>query len=110
MSIYYKTPFKLQTLVAGNNVAYTVPASVVAQVRACTIHNPTATQITMEVHILAENVVNPDASTRIIKGTLFENGSYLCPELANHILQPGDRVVFIGENLNAMLSILEQTQ
>ena len=110
MSISYKTPFKLQSLVAGNNLAYTVPEFVVSQVRACTIHNPTATQKSIEVYILPESVIDPAAAYRIIKGTLFENGSYLCPELANHCLQKGDKVVFVGEGLNAVLSVLEQSQ
>ena len=45
---------------------------------------------------------------RLVKKTLAQNESYLCPEVINHILTEGMKVILKGEGVNAMLSVAEQ--
>lgn len=104
----YKTPFKIQPLIAGENLAYQVPVNVFAQIRAATFHNSSPNAQVIKVHIVPSNIEVIDDTTRILQKSLGVNESYLCPEIANHVLQVGDKVYFVGEGVNAMLSVLEQ--
>lgn len=97
--IQYKNVFPAQVLGNGENVAYIVPDGVVSSVRALTLHNPTSNIVTVEL------LVN---ETVLMKKALTENQSYLCPELANHVLHTGAKVVLKGHGVNAMLSVAEQ--
>lgn len=106
--IKYKTPFKLKTVGSGDVLGYQVPLGTVAHVRACTLHNATDAAIAVEIHIVSENVSTTAANTRIINKNLSAGESYLCPELANHNLQAGDKLFFKGSGINAMLSVMEQ--
>ena len=109
--ILYKNPFKPQTLIAGDVLAYEVSASVVAHVRACTFHNASENSVVAEVYILPINTSAPTASAqRLVKKTLMPGDSYLCPEVVNHVLEGGFKVYFKGEGCNAMLSVSEQAQ
>jgi hypothetical protein len=106
--IKYKTPFKLKPLEEGNILGYQVPIGTVAHSRACTAHNPTEVAITLEIHVLPDNIDTPSIASRIIKKNLAAGESYLCPELANHNLQTGDKVYFVGKGINLMFSVMEQ--
>lgn len=106
--IKYKTPFKLKPLIAGNNLAYQVALNTVGHVRACTLHNATGASVEVSVYILPENIAEVDSTHQVVKKVLSSGESYLCPELANHNLQAGDKVFFVGEGVNAMLSVMEQ--
>lgn len=97
--IQYKNVFPAQTLGDGENVVYVVPDGVVSSVRALTLHNPTSNIVTVEL------LVN---ETVLMKKALTENQSYLCPELANHVLHTGAKVVLKGHGVNVMLSVAEQ--
>lgn len=97
--IVYKNAFPAQALSGGDNVAYVVPDGVVSSVRALTVHNPSANMVTVEVFI---------NDVQMIKKTLAENQSYLCPELANHVLHGGTKISIWGQGVNAMLSVAEQ--
>ena len=109
--ILYKTPFKPQTLIAGDVLAYEVSNAVVAHIRACTFHNTSATSVVVEVYVLPSNIIAPSAlAQRLVKKTLMTNESYLCPEVVNHVLEGGFKVYFKGEGCNAMLSVSEQAQ
>lgn len=97
--IQYKNVFPAQTLDDGENVVYIVPDGVVSSVRALTLHNPTSNIVTVE--LLVNEAV-------LMKKALAENQSYLCPELSNHVLHTGVKVVLKGHGVNAMLSVAEQ--
>lgn len=96
--ITYKLAYK-QTLGGGDETAYTTPTGVVASVRALTLHNPTTDNVAVTVAM---------AGVQVLKKTLSPNQSYLCPELANHILGGGDVITINGQGVNAVLSVSEQ--
>lgn len=106
--IKYLSPFKAQALVAGDNQAYTVPASTVSQIRALTFHNTTASNVSIEAYLIPSTVATVGDAQRLVKKTLAQNESYLCPEVINHILTEGMKVVLVGSGVNAMLSVAEQ--
>lgn len=106
--IKYKNPFKPQTLIAGDVLAYETPQNTVAQVRACTFHNKSSANVAIEVHVVPLNVETVDTAQRLIRKTLAQNESYLCPEIVNHALEAGHKIYFKGEGVNAMLSVMEQ--
>lgn len=106
--IKYKNPFKPQTLIAGDVLAYEVPQNTVSQVRACTFHNKSANNVSIEVYITPSNVDVVDLPQRLIRKTLAQDESYLCPEIVNHALESGHKIYFKGEGVNAMLSVMEQ--
>lgn len=97
--ISYKNALRASTLSDGENVAYVVPDGVVSSVRALTLHNATSDIIVVSV------AVN---GVQMLKKSLAENQSYLCPELANHVLHGGVKIVLKGAGVNAMLSVAEQ--
>lgn len=106
--IKYKNPFKPQTLIAGDVLAYEVPPNTVSQVRACTFHNKSENNAAVEIYIMPGNVTTIDLAQRLMRKTLAQNESYLCPEIVNHALEAGHKIYFIGEGVNAMLSVMEQ--
>ena len=106
--IKYKNPFKPQTLIAGNVLAYQVPESTVSQVRACTFHNKSEANVAIEIYLVPANVEVVDLAQRLVRKTLSQNESYLCPEIINHALETGCKVYFTGTGVNAMLSVMEQ--
>ena len=106
--IRYLNPFKPQSLVADNNIAYVVPGLSVAQIRALTFHNATASPISIEVYLVPASD-SVQASNRLVKKTLGTNEGYLCPEVINHVLTEGMQVVLVGQGANATLSIMEQS-
>lgn len=97
--ISYKNALRASTLSDGENVAYIVPDGVVSSVRALTLHNATSNIIVVSV------AVN---GVQMLKKSLAENQSYLCPELANHVLHGGTKISILGQGVNAMLSVAEQ--
>lgn len=97
--ISYKNALRASTLSDGENVAYIVPDGVVSSVRALTLHNATSNIIVVSV------AVN---GVQMLKKSLAENQSYLCPELANHVLHGGTKISIFGQGVNAMLSVAEQ--
>jgi len=107
--IKYISPFKAQALVADNNQAYIVPNNTVSQIRALTFHNTTANSVSIEVYLIPANVSTTDVAQRLVKKTLAQNESYLCPEVINHILTDGMKVTLTGQGVNAMLSVAEQS-
>lgn len=107
MSINSVQAFPTQALGAGNVLAYTVPTGTTATIRAATLHNPTALPITGQVFIVSAAGTVGD-TFRLVNKALGQNQSYLCPEIVNHILKVGDQVFFSGQNLNAVLSVVEQ--
>lgn len=106
--IKYLSPFKAQALAAGDNQAYIAPASTVSQIRALTFHNTTASNVSVEVYLIPSNIATTESAQRLVKKTLAQNESYLCPEVINHILTEGMKVILKGEGVNAMLSVAEQ--
>lgn len=96
--VTYKLAYN-QTLGGGDETLYIAPTDVVASVRALTLHNPTSDNVAVIVMF---------AGVQIIKKTLSSNQSYLCPELANHLLPSGVTVVVSGQGVNAVLSVSEQ--
>lgn len=109
--ILYKNPFKPQTLIDGDVLAYEVSVSVIAHIRACTLHNTSASSVVVEVYILPTNTSAPTTmAQRLVKKTLMPGDSYLCPEVVNHVLEGGYKVYFKGQGCNAMLSVSEQAQ
>lgn len=106
--IRYLNPFKPQSLVAGNNIAYVVPGLSVAQIRALTFHNATETPISIEVYLVPASG-SVQAANRLVKKTIATNESYLCPEVVNHVLTEGMQVVLVGQGANATLSVMEQS-
>lgn len=94
--VTYKLAYN-QTLGGGDETLYTAPSGVVASVRALTLHNPTTDNVAVTVAM---------AGVQVLKKTLSPNQSYLCPELANHIV--GGAVVASGQGVNAVLSVSEQ--
>lgn len=106
--IRYLNPFKPQSLVAGNNIAYVVPGLSVAQIRALTFHNATANPVSVEVYLVPASG-SVQASNRLVKKTIATNESYLCPEVINHVLTEGMQVVLVGQGANATLSVMEQS-
>lgn len=107
--ITYKQALAPQALGAGDVLAYTVPDGVIAQIRACTLHNTTAGAITAKIYIVSAAGTVADGQ-RLVTKALGQNQSYLCPEIVNHVLKAGDKVYFNGENINAALSVMEQVQ
>ena len=105
--IRYLNPFKPQSLVADNNIAYVVPGLSVAQIRALTFHNATANPVSVEVYLVPASG-SVQASNRLVKKTIATNESYLCPEVVNHVLTEGMQVVLVGQGANATLSVMEQ--
>ena len=106
--IRYLNPFKPQSLVADNNIAYVVPGLSVAQIRALTFHNATANPVSVEVYLVPASG-SVQASNRLVKKTIATNESYLCPEVVNHVLTEGMQVVLVGQGANATLSVMEQS-
>lgn len=107
--IKYLSPFKAQSLAAGDNQAYVVPANNTAQIRALSFHNTTAGAVSVEVYLIPSGVGSTLPAQRLVKKTLAQDESYLCPEVVNQILTAGMKVVLVGEGVNAMLSVVEQT-
>lgn len=101
--------FAPQTLTAGDVLAYTVPVSTTATIRACTIHNSDSTPHAITVFVVPSSGSVGDAY-QLLSKTLAARQSYLCPEIVNHILKAGDKVYMNGESNNAMLSVMEQVQ
>ena len=64
--IRYLNPFKPQSLVADNNIAYVVPGLSVAQIRALTFHNATESPISIEVYLVPASG-SVQASNRLVK-------------------------------------------
>lgn len=106
--IRYLSPFKAQKLMQGENEGYVVPVGTVAQIRALTFHNTTADAVFIEVYLIPSNVLTTENAQRLVWKSLVKNQSYLCPELINHALTEGMRVILKGEGVNAMLSVMEQ--
>ena len=106
--IKYLSPFKSQALVSGDNQAYVVPVSTVSQIRALTFHNTTAGNVSIDVYLIPSTVATTQDAQRLVKKTLAQNESYLCPEVINHVLTGGMKVVLKGTGVNAMLSVAEQ--
>ncbi|NNP70931.1 hypothetical protein [Acinetobacter sp. Ac_5812] len=106
--IKYLSPFKTQALAAGDNLAYTNPANTATQIRALSFHNTTAGNISVEVYVIPTGVATTADAQRLVKKTLAQNESYLCPEVINHNLVDGERVVLKGTGVNAKLSVAEQ--
>lgn len=106
--INYLSPFKSQALKEGNNIAYTVPSLTVSQVRALTFHNTTGNAVSIEVYVSAN--LDIALSQRLVKKTLAQNASYLCPEVINHVLTEGMAITLVGLGVNAMLSVMEQSR
>lgn len=106
--IKYKNPFKPQTLIAGDVLAYEAPLNAISQVRACTFHNKSEANVAIEVYVVPQNVATVDLAQRLIRKTLAQNESYLCPEIVNHVLEAGHKIYFKGAGVNAMLSVMEQ--
>lgn len=107
--INYVSPFKAQALVSGNNTAYTVPGNTISHIRALSFHNTTASSVSIEVYLIPSNISTVETAQRLVKKTLAQNESYLCPEVINHALSEGMKVVLVGTAVNAMLSVAEQT-
>lgn len=107
--INYISPFKAQTLMSGDNVAYIVPSSTVAQIRALTFHNTSASSIEIGAYLIPSNVEDTNTGQRLVTKTLGQNESYLCPEVINQVLNEGMKVVLSGQGVNAMLSVAEQS-
>lgn len=105
----YISPLKPQSLTSGNNTAYVVPSLCFAQIRALTFHNATNNTITVEAYLLPSNVSTVDNAQRLLRKSIGANESYLCPELINHVLPEGMKVVLTGQGVNAMLSVVEQS-
>ena len=106
--IKYLSPFKAQSLVTGDNQAYIVGANTIAQIRALTFHNTTAGSVSVEVYLIPSNINTTNDAQRLVKKTLGQNESYLCPEVINQVLDAGSKVVLKGVGVNAMLSVAEQ--
>lgn len=106
--INYISPFKTQALKSGNNIVYITPALTTSQIRALTFHNTTTAAVSIEVYVSA----NSDITTaqRLVKKTLGQNESYLCPEVINHVLTDGMSITLVGLGVNAMLSVMEQAR
>ncbi|WP_173911047.1 hypothetical protein [Acinetobacter sp. Marseille-Q1618] len=106
--IKYLSPLKAQALAAGNNEVYTVPANTITHIRALTFHNTTAANMDIEVYLIRSNIPTVESGQRLVKKVLSQNESYLCPEVINHVLTDGMKVVLVGNGVNAMLSVSEQ--
>lgn len=106
--IRYLNPFKPQSLVADNNIAYVVPGLSVAQIRALSLHNTGANPVSVEVYLVPASG-SVQAANRLVKKTIATNESYLCPEVVNHVLTEGMQVVLVGQGANATLSVMEQS-
>ena len=66
--ILYKTPFKPQTLIAGDVLAYEVKSAAIAHVRAWTFHHASANNVNIEVYVLPLDSNTPTASAqRLVK-------------------------------------------
>lgn len=106
MAYTYKQAFAPNVLGAGNTTAYTVPTGTTAQLRAITVHNPTASPV-----VLTANAVpaagSLGTSNRLLTITIAAGRAYMCPELINHTLTTGDALVFSGTGLNLMVSVAE---
>lgn len=106
--INYLSPFKSQALKDGNNIAYTTPLLTVSQIRALTFHNTTSAAVSIEVYVSTNLDITP--AQRLVKKTLAQNESYLCPEVINHVLTEGMAITLVGTGVNAMLSVMEQSR
>lgn len=110
MTYKYVQAFPTGALGAGNVTVYTVPTSAsVSQIRSAKVHNPTAGVIVFELHIVAPAGLSA-STNQIIKKSIAVNETYMCPELLNMTLIPGNFVVAIGQNLNVELSVAEVVQ
>lgn len=107
MTKYY-SPFKAQALVAGSNLAYLTPAETVAHIRALVFHNTTVDSVSIEVYLLPAGIAAIADQYRLVKKTLTQNQSYLCPEVINQALEAGARIMLVGTGVNARLSVAEQ--
>lgn len=106
MAYTYKQVFAPAALGAGNVTAYTVPLGTVAQIRAVTVHNPTAAPITLTAHIVPA-AGSFGTANKLLSFAIGAGRAYLCPELINQTMQAADTLVFTGQNLNVMVSVAE---
>lgn len=97
MSIVYIQAFNA-ALAGGSNTLYTAPAATVAQIRAFTAHNPTASPVDLVV------LVN---SVRHVKKTIAADASVVLSELLNQQVNAGQVVTATGAGLNLILSLAE---
>lgn len=97
MSITYKQAFNA-TLAAGSNTLYTAPAATLAQIRAFTAHNPTASPVDLVV------LVN---SVQLVKKTIAADASLVVSELLNHQVNAAQVVTATGTALTVILSLAE---
>ena len=97
MATTYKQAYN-DTLIAGSNTLYTVPAGTSAQVRAFTAHNPTMTPITLVVSAngkdFAEQVVASKARMSVA-------------EVFNQQINAGQSIVATGAGMNLWVSVAE---
>lgn len=106
MAYTYKQAFAPAALGAGNVTAYTVPLGTIAQIRAVTVHNQTASPITLTAHIVPA-AGSVGTTNRLLSVVIASGRAYLCPELINQTMQAADMLVFTGQNLNVMVSVAE---
>jgi len=106
MAYTYKQAYAPNVLGAGNITAYTVPTGTTAQLRAITVHNPTASPIVLTANIVPVSG-SLGTSNRLLSFTIPAGRAYMCPELINQTMTTGDALVFTGAGLNLMVSVAE---
>ncbi len=97
MSIDYIQAFNA-ALAGGSNTLYTAPAGTLAQIRAFTAHNPTASPVDLVV------LVN---SVQHVKKTIAADATLVVSELLNHQVNAAQAVTATGTALNVILSVAE---
>lgn len=87
-----------QVLVAGSNTIYSPPTD--AQIRAFTIHNPTAAPVSLTVQ---------SNGLALVAKTLSEGATEVLSTLFNQQLKKDEPLTMTGEGLNVMLTVVEIT-
>ena len=110
MTYKYVQAVPLAAIGAGSVTLYTVPTSAsIVQVRSAKVHNPTAGVIVFELHIVVPAGLSA-TTNQVIKRSIAVNETYMCPELLNTSLIPGNILIGSGENLNFEMSVAEVVQ
>ena len=89
----------LVTLGAASNEIYTAPTE--AQIRALTVHNPTAANIDLVVTV---------GGTQILTKTIVANATEVVSQLFNQQLKKTEALSMTGTGANVMLTVVEITE
>jgi hypothetical protein len=98
-----KTLFETAQLPAANTDLYTAPVGTRTIIDKMTVTNPTAAAVTVTVFLVPAAGAAGAANTVISAQSVAAGQSYLCPEVAGHVLNTGDKITAVASTATALV-------